>query len=151
MRCDSCGDTGATKHVAFYQNIGMLIMRQSKTVEGDLCKPCIDRVFWRFTLITLVFGWRGMISIIVTPFFLINNVARFLGTRSMKSGASLAAATPHPTLSLTPAARARLAPFREEIQERLAAGEPEVSVSESVARKAGVSAQQAELMIDELE
>lgn len=151
MRCDSCGDTGATKHVAFYQNVGLVIMRQSKTVEGNLCKACIDRVFWRFTLITLVFGWWGLISFFVTPFFLLNNVARFLGTRGMTSSASLGAATPHPTLSLTPAARERLAPFREEIRVRLATGEPEAMVSESVARKAGVSAHQAELMIDELE
>ncbi len=30
-----------------------------------------------------------MISLLVTPFFLINNVARFIGTRGMESKASL--------------------------------------------------------------
>jgi hypothetical protein len=151
MRCDACGDTCPTKHVTFYQNIGMVIMRSSKTVEGDLCKACIDRVFWRFTMVTLVFGWWGMISLVVTPLFLINNIARFLGTLSMKSAGTLAAAKPHPTRSLTPAARERLMPFRDEMRDRIAQGEPEEAVCENVARKAGVSAHQAELMIDELE
>src|SRR6185312_7195424 len=100
MRCQSCGESGDTKHVVFYQNIGMVIMRSSKTVEGELCKTCINDVFWKFTLITLVLGWWGMISLIVTPLFLINNIGRFLGTMGMKPPGhahSHAPAAPHPT------------------------------------------------------
>jgi hypothetical protein len=149
MRCQSCGESGETKHVVFYQNIGMLIMRSSKNVEGELCKTCINQVFWKFTLITLVLGWWGMISLIVTPLFLINNVGRFLGTIGMKPPGQIPAA-PHPTASLTAEARERLTPFIAEIQGRIHAGEPREVVCENVARKAGVSAHQAELMADEV-
>jgi hypothetical protein len=149
MRCQSCGENGDTKHVVFYQNIGMVIMRSSKTVEGELCKTCINQVFWKFTLITAVLGWWGMISLIVTPLFLINNIGRFLGTIGMKAPGQIPAA-PHPTVSLTADARARLTPFVPEIQARISAGEPREVVCENVARKAGVSAYQAELMAGEI-
>ncbi len=59
MYCVSCGEDGPTRHVAFYQNIGMIVARASKTVEGNLCKKCIDSVFWRFTLTTFFLGWWG--------------------------------------------------------------------------------------------
>ncbi len=149
MRCQSCGDSGPTKHVVFYQNIGMVIMRSSKTVEGELCKACINQVFWKFTLTTAVLGWWGMISLIVTPLFLINNIGRFLGTISMKPHA-IAPPAPHPTADLTEHARARLTPFITEIQHRISAGEAKDVVCGSVARRAGVSALQAELMASEL-
>ena len=149
MECQSCCERRPTKHVVFYQNIGMLIMRSSKTVDGELCKDCIDQVFWKFTLITLVFGWWGMISLIVTPLFLINNIARFVGTMGMKPH-EIAPPNPNPSAELTPHSRARLTSFVAEIQDRIAAGESKDEVCGSVARSAGVSALQAELMADEL-
>jgi hypothetical protein len=81
--CQSCGRHAPTRHVAFYQNIGLLIMRRSKSIEGDLCKACISKYFWEFTLITFLAGWWGVISFIVTPFFLINNLIRYLGCIGM--------------------------------------------------------------------
>ncbi len=57
----------------FYQNIGLLIMRVSRSVEGNLCKPCMHKTFWQFTLITLFFGWWGIISFFVTPLCLVCN------------------------------------------------------------------------------
>ncbi len=78
MICQSCGIEAPTKQVAFYQNIGALVMRFSRSVDGLLCKNCIHKNFWKMTLTTLVFGWWGMISLIVTPFFLLNNIFRYL-------------------------------------------------------------------------
>ena len=149
MECQSCGERRPTRHVVFYQNIGMVIMRSSKTVDGELCKDCIHQVFWKFTLVTLVFGWWGMISLIVTPLFLINNIARFVGTIGMKPH-EIAPRAPDPSAELTPHSRARLTSFVAEIQARIAAGESKEEVCGSVARRAGVSALQAELMADEL-
>jgi hypothetical protein len=149
MECQSCGERRPTRHVVFYQNIGMVIMRSSKTVDGELCKDCINKVFWNFTLITLVFGWWGMISLIVTPLFLINNIARFVGTTGMKPH-EIAPPAPKPGAELTDHSRARLTSFVAEMQQRLAAGEPRDEVCGSVARRAGVSALQAELMADEI-
>jgi hypothetical protein len=154
MSCDVCGRRAPTKYVEFYQNIGMLIMRTSKSVKGELCKECINKHFWEFTLITAVAGWWGLISFFLTPIFLANNVFRFCTTLGMtRDGGSLPArASPseHPTLSLTSEARARLDPFAGEVRQRLGAGEELDDVAGAVARKAGVSAVQAELFAKEL-
>jgi GYF domain 2 len=85
-RCQCCGQVAPTRYVVFYQNIGLLIMRQGKKIEGQLCKACIDKHFWEFTLITFLAGWWGVISFFLTPFFLINNVVRYLGCVGMRAG-----------------------------------------------------------------
>jgi hypothetical protein len=131
----------------------MLVLRTSKNVKGDLCKACIDRHFWEFTLITLVLGWWGMISCVLTPIFLANNIYRFCTTLGMsKAGGKAVDAAPseHPTLSLTADARARLTPFRGELAERVATGAEIDDVAADIARKAKVSAVQAELFAREV-
>ncbi len=155
MHCDTCGAHAPTKYVELYQNIGMLVLRSSKSVKGDLCKPCINRYFWQFTLVTAVVGWWGMISMIVTPIFLANNIFRFCTTLRMPlepaSPGRLPPIAPaiaphdHPTLSLTPEAVERLKPFEAQLRDELAAGGDLERVAEAVARRARVSAVQAEL------
>ena len=83
MPCQSCGLEAPTKNVTLHQNIGMLVMRRSQTIKGSLCKPCIDSYFWRFTLVNATLGWWGLISLIMTPIFIANNVFQFIGSRSL--------------------------------------------------------------------
>src|SRR5450759_3335079 len=83
MNCQACGCYGDTRYVELFQNVGGLVMRFSKSIKGNLCRACISKYFWELTLVTLFAGWWGVISFIVTPFFLINNVYRFLSTRSL--------------------------------------------------------------------
>lgn len=78
MICQGCGIEAPTKYVSFHQNIGALIMRFPKSIEGRLCKSCIHKYFWSMTGTTFFLGWWGTISFIVTPFFLLNNVGRYL-------------------------------------------------------------------------
>ncbi len=82
-RCQSCGRYAPTRYVVLYQNIGLLIMRMGKSIEGNLCKACISKNFWEYTLVTFFAGWWGIISFFLTPFFLINNVVRYLGCLGM--------------------------------------------------------------------
>ena len=134
MICQACGVEAPTKHVAFYQNIGALIMRFSKHFEGDLCKSCIHKYFWRFTLTNAFLGWWGMISFIVTPFFILNNVGRYvfcLGVRPVPPGA-----TPP---ELTDEAIGKLQPLTGDIAERLNAGEDLNRVAEDIGARAGVT------------
>jgi hypothetical protein len=84
--CRLCGAEAPTRYVVFYQNIGMVFLRVHRTVEGHLCKPCIHRSFWEFTAITLFLGWWGVISLVMTPFLLLNNVARYVGCLGLKRG-----------------------------------------------------------------
>src|SRR3989344_8263622 len=79
--CEACGQPGELKYVVFYENRGAIVMRYHQEIRGNLCKGCIDKYFWKFTLITLCIGWLGVISFIVAPFYILNNVFRYIGTK----------------------------------------------------------------------
>lgn len=84
--CQACGRVAPeVKYVELYQNIGMLITRHQKSIEGKLCKQCISEYFWKFTGVTVFFGWWGAISFFATICFLLNNIGRYLFSLSMKS------------------------------------------------------------------
>ena len=77
MLCETCGIEAVTKHVEYHQNIGALIMRFHKTVEGEMCKSCVHKYFWQLTLTNLFLGWWGVISLFLTPIFILNNLVRY--------------------------------------------------------------------------
>lgn len=134
MICQSCGIEAPTKYVAFYQNIGALVVRFGKSVEGELCKSCIHRYFWSFSLTSLFLGWWGTISFVVTPFFLLNNVGRYLTCLTMKPvppGAS--------EPCLTEEAVEKLQPYTIELIGRLNEGAKFQEVAEDIAHLAGVT------------
>lgn len=83
MRCTHCGIEAPTRRVTFYQNIGLLVMRFSNSADGYFCKSCIHSVFWQFTLVSLIFGWWGIISFFVNIFFIINNVVQYISSLGM--------------------------------------------------------------------
>src|SRR5580658_4185478 len=143
MVCQSCGAEAPTKRVAFYQNIGALVMRFTSTVEGDLCKSCIHRHFWKFTLVNLTLGWWGLHSLIITPFFLLNNLFRYMFCLGMPSAAG--ARRPE----LTPEAVEKIGPHTEEIIGRLNGGEPVERLLEGISASAGVTPGQVALFIHE--
>lgn len=81
--CQTCGREAPTRYTELYQNIGILIMRFNKSIKGDLCKDCINKFFWEYTLITFFLGWWGIISFFSTLFILPNNIFRYLGSLNM--------------------------------------------------------------------
>jgi hypothetical protein len=132
--CQSCGVEAPTKHVVFYQNIGALVMRFYGQIEGNLCKSCIHKHFWKMTLINLFLGWWGVISLIVTPFFLLNNIFRYLfclGMDPVPPGAG--------PPELTEEAAQRISTYAEPMIQRINAGEPVRDVVEDVARRVKVT------------
>ena len=82
--CDSCRLPNETKYVEFYENIGMVFMRSTRSVKGNLCKPCITYFFWTLTGRTMLLGWWGVISLIVTPFILLNNSLRYISSTNLE-------------------------------------------------------------------
>lgn len=96
QRCESCGLPVETKYVEFYENVGMIFMRQHRSVKGNFCKPCIDYYFWNLTGKTMLVGWWGTISFIVTPFILLNNLFRFILTAGMRKPPLQIAPSPSP-------------------------------------------------------
>lgn len=83
--CQNCFRNKEIKHVSINQNIGLLITRLTKKVEANLCKECISIFFWPSTLTTIILGWWGVISFIVTPFILIGNTYYYLSSLGMDS------------------------------------------------------------------
>jgi hypothetical protein len=134
MYCQNCGVEAPTQYVALHQNIGLLVMRFYNGVEGNLCKPCIDSHFWTYTAITGTLGWWGIISLLITPFFLVNNVYYYLNSLGLESPRP-GAVPPH----LTDDDAARLAPHVDAIIGRINAGEPLDQVCQHVGQQAGVS------------
>lgn len=93
--CQSCGLPAEVKYVEFYETIGLIFGRLSRNAKGDFCKPCINHYFWNFTGRTFLLGWWGMVSLILTPFILLNNIFRFLSSLGMMKPRS--SRTPNPS------------------------------------------------------
>ena len=145
MICQACGVEASTKYVAFYQNIGALVMRFSKSAEGHMCKSCIHSTFWQFTLTTLVLGWWGIISFIVTPFFILNNLIRYvfcLGLEPVPPGAMQP--------ELTEEVVGRLQPLTEELIDQLNSGDDFERVVDNIAMKSGATKGQVALYVHAL-
>jgi hypothetical protein len=68
---------GPTRAVTFRQNVGLIILRLTKKVEGRLCRPCIERAFSELTLTTFFAGWWGFISFLLTPILLLMNIVEY--------------------------------------------------------------------------
>jgi hypothetical protein len=142
MICRVCGVEAPTKYVAFYQNIGALVVRFHQSVQGELCKPCIHRYFWKYTAINMALGWWGTLSFCVTPFFIINNLVRYVGCLGMKSPSPDARAA-----ELTEDAVARLRPHTQEIFDRLGQKVKLEQVATETADQVGVTPGQVFLYV----
>jgi len=76
--CQTCGELTQTRPVIFRQNVGVFFRRYTRRLEGYLCADCVEKYFWQFSGVTLLFGWWGVISFVFTPLFLIGNFYNFL-------------------------------------------------------------------------
>lgn len=83
-RCESCGVEAETRYVKIKDNVGLVLFRLTNSAEGFYCKHCISYYFWNLTGKTILLGWWGIKSFIVTPFILINNCYYFFSTISME-------------------------------------------------------------------
>ena len=81
--CDRCKRVAQVDYVTLEQNIGLILFRLPKRFRGYLCRECTAHVFWRFTLITFVLGWWGVISFFVTFVVLFRNVSTYVRTRAL--------------------------------------------------------------------
>ncbi|HEX3356739.1 MAG TPA: hypothetical protein VHS31_07205 [Tepidisphaeraceae bacterium] len=131
--CISCGIEAPTRWVEYNQNIGALVIRFSQTYRGSMCRRCNRRYFWRATLITLVFGWWGILSFFVAFAYLVSNVISFLRTIRMPRVPAEASAP-----ILDDDAISRLTPYYNDVMQRIAGGLEVNSIAREVAAQAGV-------------
>lgn len=132
--CQSCGIEAPSKHVSFHQNIGMLIMRHSRSFNGSVCKSCLHSQFWAMTGTTIGIGWLGMISLVIAPIFVINNLYYYLGSLGMPP-VPLGARPPE----MNEAVWNHIQPFTDEIFGRINQNEPLDSVCQAMAQQIGVT------------
>jgi len=84
MCCQGCQAIAPTKQVLFLQNIGAVIIRFHRRISGQLCRNCVNEHFARMTLITSIIGWWGIVSVVVTPIYLLINLFNYLSCLSLK-------------------------------------------------------------------
>ena len=77
-RCQVCGNMRVTALVKFDRNIGMWVLRQTRSIQGNMCKACLGKKFWEFTGLNLLLGPWGVISLIVTPVYLVTNAVSYV-------------------------------------------------------------------------
>ena len=119
-------------------------MHFTSTLDGNLCKSCIHKHFWKFTLVNLTLGWWGLHSLILNPIFLLNNLVRYMLCLGMAS--SRRAQRPQ----LTEEVVERLGPHTEEIIQRLNSGENGSALLDDFAARTGATPGQIALYIREL-
>jgi hypothetical protein len=135
--CHGCGREAQTKHAFYMQNIGVIIMRFTKHIEGYFCKDCQNEYFWSFTGTTFVLGWWGLISFIITLFAIPNNIINYIGTLGLKSPDAT-----KPRKTLTDDVIERIKPYTAELFQRLNYGEDIETVARSIAERAIASPEQ---------
>jgi hypothetical protein len=77
--CQVCGVQGPVKRATFMQNIGLIVVRLPRTLQGEMCRRCIDATCWRYTLVTLFLGWWGVISFFYSLASIPTNIINWMG------------------------------------------------------------------------
>lgn len=80
-RCQICGNMRQTSPITFHRNVGMLVLRQTHRLQGNLCKTCIGNKFWDFTVKNILLGPWGVVSLVVTPIYLVTNTVAYIAAR----------------------------------------------------------------------
>jgi hypothetical protein len=83
--CDACRRVAPLRHARFMQNIGALVLRFPRTIDGNLCKHCIDKYFFRFTGTTMLLGWFGIISFFYSAFSVPSNIVHWTRSFGMRA------------------------------------------------------------------
>jgi hypothetical protein len=82
LQCRMCGSFPA-KQATFRGHRGIIIVMQFLSQKGPFCRDCAIATFRTTTSRTLVQGWWGYASFIITPFTLLINLFQRLKFRDM--------------------------------------------------------------------
>jgi hypothetical protein len=143
--CDDCGIEADTAWVSLHAVMGMIFVFRHQWTEGHLCRECIAKRYWEYTLGTLIGGWWGLFSAMLTPLCVVGNTGFFVRSLWLKRPAGVTD-LPLPTgfsrLSGDSGLGGTLAAFDEEIVRRLRGGEALNIIAYDVAARADLSALQ---------
>jgi hypothetical protein len=86
-QCQICGNMRQTSQVKFHHNIGMIVLRQTRSIQANMCKTCMRGKFWEFMGKNLLLGPWGVVSVIVTPIYMVTNTVSYVSSARKLSGA----------------------------------------------------------------
>lgn len=132
--CQACGLEVPNRYVEYDQNIGAFHIRFYRTYRGYFCRRCNHRFFWKSSLITLGIGWFGLVSMFVTPAYLLGNMITCVRT----FGLPKVPRDERPPVC-DDAAVDKIAPFVLDITDRLTAGADAAEICRELAPKAGLT------------
>jgi hypothetical protein len=75
LRCRFCGCVPAA-NVTFRGHQGMIVLMRFLSLKGPFCRNCGLATFRQMTARTLVQGWYGYASFIITPITILINIVR---------------------------------------------------------------------------
>lgn len=75
MGCCMCGSVPAAD-VTFRRHTGMILLMRFSSNSGPFCRDCGLYVFRKATAYTLLAGWWGWLSFVITPITVIVNLVR---------------------------------------------------------------------------
>ena len=85
--CQLCGMLRQTIRVSFARNIGMLVMHREKKITANMCKTCLKKNLWVYTDKNLLFGPWGVVSLLLTPIYLVTNTVSYISALQKLKGA----------------------------------------------------------------
>ena len=77
-QCQICRNMRQTAQITLHRNVGMLVARRNIILTAAMCKTCMKQKYWEFMGKGLVLGPWGLISLIVTPIYLITNTVSYV-------------------------------------------------------------------------
>jgi hypothetical protein len=110
---------------------------------SPLCKSCVHKYFWHYTVLTALGGWWSILSIFLTPVILLLNVLQYVVCCITLKPVPPGAAPPR----LTPEAVQRLRLFAQEIASDLQQRRAPAQIASRLAPVAGVTPAQVMLFI----
>ena len=73
--CAGCGSRVApTGYGIFHRTISLIYLRFTAKKEGNFCVPCAWKISAGYNSVMLVAGWWGIIGLIMTPVYFVQNV-----------------------------------------------------------------------------
>jgi hypothetical protein len=121
--------------VSFLSVQGGIIVSFFQKSPTPLCKSCVHRYFWNYTLLTALCGWWSIRALLWTPIILLNNVLQYIGCCFTLKPVPRGATAPQ----LTPQAIQRLRPHAQAVAGALKKGIEPVQIAFQVAPVAGVT------------
>ena len=143
--CQRCGLEVPNRYAEYNQNIGAMVIRLSTTYRGYFCRKCNHRFFWQSSLITLGAGWYGLVSMFVTPAFLLGNIFTYVSTLGL---AKVSRDARPPVCD--DAVVIRIAPFVGVITDHLTTGADAADICREVARQAGLTPGQVWVCVQQM-